>query len=278
VPFLYYGEEIGMVGSGDHLNIRTPMQWTSGTNAGFTTGTPWNYISSNYTDYNVADEAGDPGSLLEWYKRLIRVRNASPALRQGTYEPLETSHSSVMAFVRKDEQQTLLSLINTSPSSRGGITLTGNAASLEPGEHTLVNLLQDGDTLQVTVTPDHEIAGLSLDGREVALYDFAESSGVGPGGEPTRTGLHLERSYPNPFARSTTIRYSLPGRAHVRLGVYDVVGREVAILRDTEQGQGSHEVKWDGSDRGGRDLAAGVYLVHLDAGGEARTSKVMLMR
>jgi glycosidase len=278
VPFLYYGEEIGMVGSGDHLNIRTPMQWTRGSNAGFTTGTPWNYISSNYTDYNVADEAGDQGSLLEWYKRLIRVRNASPALRQGTYAPLEASDSAVMAFVRQHEQQTVLSLVNTWSGSLDGITLTGNAATLDPGEHTLVNLLQDGDTLQVTVTPDYEISDLSLDGREVAVYEFAGTTGVDPGDDPARTGLHLERGYPNPFTRSTTIRYTLPTKAHARLGIYNVAGREVAVLTDAEHGQGPHEVKWDGSDSAGQDLASGVYFLHLDTGDETRTSKVMLLR
>ena len=69
-----------------------------------------------------------------------------------------------------------------------------------------------------------------------------------------------------------------PMRAHVRLRVYNVAGREVAVLIDTEQGQGSHEVKWYGSDRNGRDLVAGIYFLHLDAGGETRTSKMMLMR
>jgi glycosidase len=278
VPFLYYGEEIGMIGSGDHLNIRTPMQWTGGSNAGFTTGTPWNYISSNYTDYNVADEEGDPGSLLEWYKRLIKVRNASPALRQGTYAPLETSDSAVMAFVREHEQQTVLGFVNTSGGSIGSFTATGNAASLDPGEHTLVNLLEDGDTLQVTVTPDYEIQDLSLDGREVAVYEFAGTTGVEPGDDPTRTGLHLERGYPNPFTRSTTIRYSLPAKAHARLGVYSVTGQEVAVLTDEEHGQGHHEVKWDGSDSAGQDLVSGIYFLFLDAGNQTRTSKVMLLR
>jgi glycosidase len=278
VPFLYYGEEIGMVGSGDHLNIRTPMQWTGGANAGFTTGTPWNYIGWNYADYNVDDEAGDPSSLLEWYKRLIRVRNSSPALRRGTHESLETSDSSVMAFVRRHDEQTVLSLINTSTGSHGSITLTGSAASLIPGDYSLVNLVQDGDTLEITVTQDYEIGGLSLDGREVAVYEFAESTGVDPGGDPTRTGLHLERGYPNPFARSTTIRYSLPEKAHVRLGIYNVSGQRVAVLRDRKQAGGAHQIEWDGVDRRGRDLVAGVYFVRLDAGGETRTSKVMLMR
>ncbi|MGD8628823.1 MAG: alpha-amylase family glycosyl hydrolase, partial [bacterium] len=278
VPFIYYGEEIGMIGSGDHLNIRTPMQWTGGTNAGFTTGSPWNYIGSNYTDFNVADEAGDTGSLLEWYKRIIRVRNASPALRQGTYAALDASDSAVMASVREHEQQTLLTLINTWSGALGGITLTGDAASLEPGEHTLVNLLDEGDTLQVTVSPDYEISDLSLDGHQVAVYEFAPTTGVGPGEDPARTGLLLERGYPNPFTRSTTIRYSLPVRAHARLGVYNVAGQEVAVLADAEQVEGDHEVKWDGSDTTGRELATGVYFLHLDAGDDSRTSKVMLLR
>ncbi|MHC4239285.1 MAG: T9SS type A sorting domain-containing protein [Planctomycetota bacterium] len=53
---------------------------------------------------------------------------------------------------------------------------------------------------------------------------------------------------------------------------------EVAVLRDAEQGQGSHEVKWDGSDSADRDLVAGVYFLRLEAGDETQTSKVMLLR
>jgi hypothetical protein len=53
---------------------------------------------------------------------------------------------------------------------------------------------------------------------------------------------------------------------------------EVAVLRDAEQGQGSREVKWDGSDSADRDLVAGVYFLRLEAGDETQTSKVMLLR
>lgn len=277
IPFVYYGEEIGMTGSGDHLNIRTPMQWTDGTNAGFTTGTPWRTINSNYEDYNVAVEEQDAGSLLEWYKRLIDVRNQSPALRRGTHAPLESSSSSVLAFVRRDEQQTVLCMANTGSNTLGSITLTGSAESLEPGEHTLVNLLDPGDTLDVTVTPTYEIGGLNLAGRAVAIYELADTTGTDSGDEP-RLGLHLDQSYPNPFTPSTTIRYALPGRSHVKLAIYDVAGREVTVLEDDVMSGGPHEVSWNGTDESGTPLAAGMYFVRLDAGDETRTSKVMLVK
>lgn len=279
VPFVYYGEEIGMVGSGDHLNIRTPMQWTDGTNAGFTTGSPWNYISGNYTQYNVADEDADASSLLSWYRTLIGVRNATPALRRGTHEALSSSEGSVMAFVREHETQTVLCMANTSSGARTDFTLTGSALSVEPGNHTIVNLLDAGDTLDITVGPSYEITGLNLDGYEVAAYEFADGTGVDPGDhDTTKTGLILERSYPNPFVPSTTIRYSLPAESHVRLVVYDVAGRKVAVLQDGVREKGPHEVTWDGARDDGLALGAGMYFARLEAGSETRTSKMTLLR
>ncbi len=279
IPFVYYGEEIGMIGSGDHLNIRTPMQWTDGTNAGFTTGTPWNYINGNYAQYNVAVEELDTGSLLNWYKRLIHARSQTPALRRGTHDPLASSASSALAFVRNHEGQTVLCMANTSSDALGSITLTGSAGSLVPGEYTLINLLDAGDTFDITVSPAYEITGLSLAGHEVAIYMFAVANGVDPGDDDLPdTSLQLGQSYPNPFSPSTTIRYSLPARSHVRLGIYDVAGREVSVIQDGVQPVGPHEVRWDGADRKGLPLSAGVYFVRLDAGGETRTSKIMLVR
>jgi alpha-amylase len=279
IPFVYYGEEIGMVGSGDHLYIRSPMQWSGGTNAGFTTGTPWQTINANYAQYNVAVEDANPGSLLEWYKRLIAVRNQSPALRRGTHDALASSASPVLAFLRSHELQTVLCMANTGANAVGNVTLTGSAGSLEPGDYTLLNLLDPGDTLNITVSPAHEITGLSLAGHEVAIYQLVGGAGVDPGDDdPPATGLRLGQSYPNPFSPSTTIRYSLPARSHVRLGVYDVAGREVAVIQDGVQTAGAHEVRWDGAGRAGSPLSAGVYFVRLDAAGETRTSKAMLMR
>jgi len=80
-------------------NARTPMQWDSSLGAGFTTGEPWLGINSNATRINYAQQAGDPHSVLSYYRRLIRLRANSPTLSQGGFEPVCADHS-VMVYRR----------------------------------------------------------------------------------------------------------------------------------------------------------------------------------
>ncbi|MFF3877425.1 alpha-amylase family glycosyl hydrolase [Streptomyces sp. NPDC001978] len=107
-PMLLYGEEIGM---GDNLalpmrfSVRTPMQWTSGHNAGFSNAPVGQLVRPLVTDpkyahaaINVADQARDPDSLLRWFQRLIAVRHACPELGIGEYQPLPGLASGVLAF------------------------------------------------------------------------------------------------------------------------------------------------------------------------------------
>jgi hypothetical protein len=112
----------------------------------------------------------------------------------------------------------------------------------------------------------------------VAIYRIGGGS-VGAGDdESSGHGILLEQNYPNPFAPATTIRFALPSRAEVRLGVYDVAGREIAVLEDGVFAAGPHEVRWEGLGGGGMPLAAGVYFLRLDAAGETRKAKILLAR
>ncbi|MFH1845269.1 MAG: alpha-amylase family glycosyl hydrolase [bacterium] len=279
IPFVYYGEEVGMIGSGAHENIRSPMQWTDGPNAGFTTGVPWQPINSNYPDYNVLVEQQDPGSLFNWYRRLIDVRNQTLALRRGSHDPLAASASPVLAFVRRYEQQTVLCLANTAPGSLGGLTLTGSASCLMPGDHTLFNLLDQNDTFNITVSPAYEITGLSLAGHEVAIYQFVSTTGVESGdGALPEVGLRLGQNYPNPFNPSTTLAFELAAAGHVQVTVYNALGRQVNILVDDFRETGRHEVVWDGRDAAGRMSAAGVYLYRLESGSLEQTRSMTLVK
>jgi hypothetical protein len=88
-------------------------------------------------------------------------------------------------------------------------------------------------------------------------------------------GLRLLGGAPSPFRRSTTIRYSLPAAAPVRLAVHDVRGRRVAVLVREDLAGGDHAVTWNGTGPDGRPVPAGVYFLRLDAGGETSTKRVV---
>jgi alpha-amylase len=112
VPFLYYGEEVGMTGVKPDEKIRTPMQWTAGPNAGFSTAKPWQPVNRDYAEANVETQSADPESLLNHYRKLIALRNEHPALRVGNTVLLEGEHRRVLAFLRQSEGQRLLVVIN----------------------------------------------------------------------------------------------------------------------------------------------------------------------
>jgi hypothetical protein len=90
---------------------------------------------------------------------------------------------------------------------------------------------------------------------------------------PIPTGFSLMQNYPNPFNPVTVVGYQLPAVSDVRLGVYDLLGREVAVLVNEKEAAGTHEVKFDGS-----GLASGVYLYRLTAGDFIQTRKLVLLR
>ena len=117
IPFVYYGEEIGLglsapVSNADQ-SLRGPMSWSGEPNAGFTSADkPFRANVANWRTHNVAAEQDDPRSLLNWYRGLIALRNAEPALAVGSFTPLSVRDQPVFAFLREHEGATLLVLIN----------------------------------------------------------------------------------------------------------------------------------------------------------------------
>lgn len=96
-------------------NARTPFQWNSEKNAGFTTGTPWLRINPNYTRINAASQIADPDSLFSYYKALIALRKNpeyADVITYGDFIPFLEDVPRLMAFYRKDDKKTLLILAN----------------------------------------------------------------------------------------------------------------------------------------------------------------------
>jgi hypothetical protein len=91
--------------------------------------------------------------------------------------------------------------------------------------------------------------------------------------------LELHQNYPNPFNPTTVLKYSLPAVSDVKLAVYDLLGREVAVLVDDRKAPGIHEVTFDARRPGGQatGLASGVYLYRLTAGNSTTTRKMLLV-
>jgi hypothetical protein len=88
----------------------------------------------------------------------------------------------------------------------------------------------------------------------------------------------LEQNYPNPFNPETSIKFSLPQAARVRLTVFNVLGQAVNELIDRELPRGVHSAMWDGTDGGGRPVASGVYFYRLETDAVQLTRKMLLLK
>ena len=138
-PTLYYGDELGMVDGAispeqyqDPVMTRkadtdegrdperTPMQWDSSPNAGFSPAgvETWLPVNADYREVNVAREAADPNSPLNFYRRLLALRRSEPALLDGDIEFIEHLQDDVMAYLRSSEAQKYLIAINFGAHSR----------------------------------------------------------------------------------------------------------------------------------------------------------------
>jgi len=131
VPFIYYGEEIGMQGTKPDENIRRPMQWTA--EGGFTTGTPWNAYYEDYPERNVAGQDADPNSLLNHYRALIRLRSEHEALRVGDWQPVASEDDGVYASLRSTDQEQILVLVNLGSKPVNEYQLSLESGPLQPG-------------------------------------------------------------------------------------------------------------------------------------------------
>ena len=136
-PFIYYGDELGMPEAdipdgqrkdpwGDNVaalsrdGARTPMQWSSGANAGFSPAdsTPWLPVSPDYETVNVESQLADPKSILNMYRRLLELRRQSSGLRRGSFLVHPESDNHVLAYRRESDTETVTAILNFSDEER----------------------------------------------------------------------------------------------------------------------------------------------------------------
>jgi alpha-amylase len=141
MPFVYYGEEIGMSGGKPDERIRTPMQWSAGHEAGFTRGTAWEQMQSDSLTTTVSAEERDASSLLALYRRLIHLRARCSALATGALVPLAVSDDAVAAYLRRTGDGAVLIIANLSTRPLTGVTINSAAGALGAGRWHARDLL-----------------------------------------------------------------------------------------------------------------------------------------
>jgi maltose alpha-D-glucosyltransferase/alpha-amylase len=127
-PTIYYGDEIGMgdnIFLGDRDGVRTPMQWSSDRNGGFSRADPQRlYLPPiqdpvyGYESVNVEAQSRAPGSLLAWTRRLLSVRRSSPAFGRGRFAVLAPGNRKILAYVREHGDEAILCVANLARSAQ----------------------------------------------------------------------------------------------------------------------------------------------------------------
>ncbi|MBN2048029.1 MAG: hypothetical protein JW750_09315 [Anaerolineaceae bacterium] len=169
VPFIYYGEEIGMMGSKPDENIRRPMQWSADSFAGFTNGSvPWKLPYEDFGEKNVALQDADEESILNHYRRLVNLRNQYPALKIGSYAWVDGGSTGVYAALRATEEETILVVINMSGEAISDYALTLAASGLS-GSFKGFDLLGNGKAASLTLDENGGFAAYQPVG-ELAPY------------------------------------------------------------------------------------------------------------
>jgi alpha-glucosidase len=137
-PLMYYGEEIGMTNTDPKSREdvkdpigrlgwpkekgrdgeRTPMQWDTSRNAGFSEAKPWLPVPASYKTHNVATELENSDSILSFYKRVLALRHENSALREGEYIALNENDPNVLSYLRRYKDEIVLVVLNMSASSQ----------------------------------------------------------------------------------------------------------------------------------------------------------------
>lgn len=90
--------------------------------------------------------------------------------------------------------------------------------------------------------------------------------------------ITLNQNYPNPFNPSTTIKFEMQQKQHVKLEIFDITGKLIRKLIDNEMNAGLHELSWNGKDADGNQVNSGMYFYSLKSGSKISTKKMTLLR
>ena len=268
VPFIYYGEEVGMAGTGPDEDKRKPMQWTTGAQSGFTTGTPWRGLNANYGTYNVATEQADPNSLLSHYRKLINLRTANETLRKGYYLPATSSAPAVLAYARVFNQEATLVAANLGSTAASNATLSLNMSTLAPGTYQATELYSGQAAGTVTVNAQGGFSSFAttlpaLAANQTWVLQLRPATATGTASAQPSLALSL---YPNPAAGTVQLALAAAPAAQSQVEVFDLTGRR---LHTRSFGGSRYALETAG-------WAAGTYFVRVQSGAAVAVQRLVV--
>ena len=179
LPFVYYGEEIGMTGNKPDERLRTPMQWNGRTGGGFTTGKAWEAPQPDSLTANVAAQDTVRGSLLNRYRELIHLRASNEALAAGKLMALTATSDGVAAYLRQTGNGTVLVIANLGATALEGVSISSSGPVMRAGRYSAKRLIGPAAAVSLRVTADGRIAGYvpvrSLAPMEIYVFELASA-------------------------------------------------------------------------------------------------------
>ncbi len=172
-PIMYYGEEIGMENNDPKRKEdvkdpigrkgwpeekgrdgeRTPMQWNTAANAGFSTTKPWLPVPPSYKTHNVESESKDPNSILNVYKKVLALRHTNEALLEGSYTALNGDDPNVMSYLRSYKGKAVLVALNMSATAQKAVFNLSQQGFKEAKLKTLISSEASSRGNEVSLKP-----------------------------------------------------------------------------------------------------------------------------
>lgn len=223
LPFLYYGEEVGMKGVKPDEDIRRPMQWSNSTHAGFTTGTPWRAVNSNFASFNVSIMQNDVNSLWNHYKKLIQIRSADSILLMGTSKNIITNFNEIHSYRRTYNNEDIIVLQNTSATTIPNFNFQFTRTDLSNQEFILNDVFND-TTINILANNSKYNISLEMKPYQTRILKFQNFSGI------NSIEKQIIRVFPNPS--NTTIQIITNDRnAILDVELYDISSK--LLMKDS---------------------------------------------
>lgn len=153
IPFIYYGEEIGMGGDAPNERIRLPMQWSSDKFADFSTHDPWLPLQLDYVTINVRSEQDKNLSLLTHYRKLISLRNSYKVFRYGEVFVNTSSNPSIYSTSLIYQDELVLVIVNLSDQLIRGFHISQSSDILPEGGYSPITLFGTGAPSSLIIDP-----------------------------------------------------------------------------------------------------------------------------